>query len=261
MAMPRSRTRRNLLFAAGFSGLAAVLSGLGFAAYSWHTSQFKIRNEHLFGSLLPTELFRLERWRAEREFDLRHLALSETARRELSGLAAPRPTRDAAAGAARWFAPALGRHHDFSRVDVFTPSGALVWSSAPARRGGEETILFVEDEPALLLLAGRFLKNAGYRVTAFPEAASALAWASTGGAHFDLLMTDVILPGGKGGKELADALAALRPGLRVLFTSGYSADALSNHGVLAEGTRLLVKPFSEESLLGSVRSALDGTVT
>ncbi|TBR17221.1 PAS domain S-box protein [bacterium] len=126
---------------------------------------------------------------------------------------------------------------------------------APPAPGRGERVLLVEDEPAVLALTRRLLEKAGYAVTGFPEAAAALAWAD--GAAHDILLTDVVLPGKMSGKDLADALLAKRPGAPVLFTSGYSENAISKHGVLDPGTRLLAKPFTEDSLLRAVRAALD----
>ena len=122
--------------------------------------------------------------------------------------------------------------------------------------GGNETILLVEDNPALREVTRRQLAASGYTVllAVDGEAAEALAGAHVG--TIDLLLTDVVMPQ-LGGGELARRLGALRPRIRVLFMSGYTDGALAQHGVLEEGVALLEKPFSGEQLLRAVRDMLD----
>ncbi|MBI3299363.1 MAG: PAS domain S-box protein [Elusimicrobia bacterium] len=129
--------------------------------------------------------------------------------------------------------------------------------AAAATAGGTEHILLVEDEPAVLQLASRLLQRAGYGVTAFSEPRAALAWLGRPGADFKLLVSDMIMPGGLNGKDLAEAVRRLRPDAKVLYVSGYSDDQVSPHGVQTDRARLLPKPFSEETLLRAVREALD----
>jgi CheY-like chemotaxis protein len=126
---------------------------------------------------------------------------------------------------------------------------------SPAERG-RETLLLVEDEPALLSLTGRVLRGLGYAVlsASSPREAIRLAGAHEGEIH--LLVSDVIMPE-MNGYELGATLAALRPGLRRLFMSGYPADVISEQGVLREGTSLLQKPFSQGALAAKVREVLD----
>ncbi len=135
------------------------------------------------------------------------------------------------------------------------PTAGAEPARAPAP-GGRETILLVEDEPALRELLRRTLSKAGYRVLTAGDADHAEAAAS--GQAIDLLLTDLVLPG-RDGRQLADALVAERPGLRVIFASGYAADVL---GDLLRGSAqidLLTKPFSGRELLERVRAALDRT--
>jgi DNA-binding response OmpR family regulator len=84
----------------------------------------------------------------------------------------------------------------------------------------------------------------------------ALRVAASHGGTLDLLLTDVVMPG-MGGREVATALSAERPGLRVLFASGYTAEAIARHGVLEPGTDLIHKPFTPDALLRRVRERLD----
>jgi CheY-like chemotaxis protein len=130
---------------------------------------------------------------------------------------------------------------------------------APAvkTRGGE-TVLLVEDEEDVLKLARSILARAGYQTLTAKNGAEALRIIETSEEAVHLLLTDVVMPG-MSGRALADGAQSLRPGLRVLFTSGYTDDAIVHHGVLDAGTHLLEKPYSRKTLLSAVRAALDGT--
>ena len=123
---------------------------------------------------------------------------------------------------------------------------------------GSETVLLVEDEPSVRDLANRLLKQQGYRVleAANGEEALRLAQENTG-EKIHLLLTDVVLPQ-MGGKELADQLKIFRPDIKVLYTSGYTDNAIVHHGVLNSGTHFLQKPFSLKTLSQKVREVLDG---
>src|SRR5688572_8060174 len=137
------------------------------------------------------------------------------------------------------------------------PAEPLERPSGPARGpGGEETILLVEDEPALRAVARRVLEGAGYRVVEASDGEAALALLEGGTGGIDLLFTDVIMPG-MTGPELAARVGRLLPGLRVLFMTGYSEDAVAFHGKLAQGTACLQKPFGPDRLLRFVRESLD----
>ncbi|HLF57626.1 MAG TPA: PAS domain S-box protein, partial [Thermoanaerobaculia bacterium] len=123
--------------------------------------------------------------------------------------------------------------------------------------GGSESILLVEDEPSLRELARRVLEGAGYRVREAASGSEALALVAAQPAHaFDLLVTDVVMPGMRG-TELARRLARSSPGLLVLLMSGYSEEDLSDVRELEGRSALLAKPFSNDVLLGKVREVLD----
>jgi CheY-like chemotaxis protein len=126
-----------------------------------------------------------------------------------------------------------------------------------ARAGhGAETLLLVEDEEGVRDLAREVLEARGYRVLAAANGAEALAVFRAATEPFDLIVTDVIMPQ-MGGKELAERLAAERPGLKVLFMSGYTDEAIAQHGVLDRQTALLEKPFTPDTLARKVREVLD----
>jgi len=110
-----------------------------------------------------------------------------------------------------------------------------------------ETVLIVEDEEGVRKLVERSLSEWGYRFLSAADAESALEIARTYPEPIHLLLTDVILPG-MNGKALADRLALSRPGIKVLFMSGYTDNAIVHHGVLDDGTEFLNKPFSTQAL-------------
>jgi PAS domain S-box-containing protein len=121
---------------------------------------------------------------------------------------------------------------------------------------GTETILVVEDEPAVLALSQRALETHGYVVLAASDATTALRLVERHGGTIHLLLTDVVMPG-MSGRDLADQLAARRPGTRVLYMSGYPGDAVVQHGELQPGAAFLQKPFSPDGLARKVRDVLD----
>jgi|SRR5579885_2042090 len=123
-------------------------------------------------------------------------------------------------------------------------------------RHGTETILLTEDEPAVLALARHVLEMHGYTVleASNPEKAIRIAEAHKGTIH--LLVTDVVMPA-LSGRQLVERLAALRPGMKVLYLSGYTDDAVVRHGVLQEQTAFLQKPFTTRALAQKVREVLD----
>jgi CheY-like chemotaxis protein len=118
--------------------------------------------------------------------------------------------------------------------------------------GGAETILCVEDDPSVRAYVIVQLQSLGYKVLEASNAAEALAIAEAG-AEFDLLFTDIVMPGKLNGRQLAEAMARLRPSLRVLFTSGYTYDALTR---LSSDIRLLVKPYRRAELARMLRLCL-----
>lgn len=124
-------------------------------------------------------------------------------------------------------------------------------------QGGSETILVVEDEPSVRILASSVLTQYGYHVI---EAASGaegfLVWEKHG-SEIDMLLTDVVMPGGITGGELAEQLLQKKPTLKVLMSSGYHLDSLRQKFAVQKGIRFLPKPFSPEKLAQTVRECLD----
>jgi CheY-like chemotaxis protein len=105
-------------------------------------------------------------------------------------------------------------------------------------------------------LAVEALRGGGYTVLSAASGEEALEVARAHDAPLHMLVTDVIMPG-MNGRQLADELAERRPGLRVLYVSGYTRDVIAHHGVVETGVDLLEKPYSRLSLLRRVRAALD----
>ena len=124
-----------------------------------------------------------------------------------------------------------------------------------AVRRGSETILVVEDQEDVRDVTVAVLRGAGYAVLAASDGPEALHTAARHEGRIDLVLTDVIMPG-MDGKSLAEALTASRPGLRVLYTSGYTDDVLSAHDIDHAGTGYLAKPFTPDGLMAAVREVL-----
>jgi CheY-like chemotaxis protein len=122
-------------------------------------------------------------------------------------------------------------------------------------QGGTETILVVEDDAMVRGFVVTQLRSLGYRTFTAASAAAALTEVDSG-ASFDLLFTDVIMPGGTNGRQLADAVLERRPGIKVLYTSGYPENAIVHHGRLDAGVLLLAKPYRKSELAHMVRAAL-----
>ncbi len=122
---------------------------------------------------------------------------------------------------------------------------------------GSESILLAEDSESLRKLAQTNLEFAGFRVMSAHSGEEALEIATRHGTTFDLLLTDVVMPG-MNGRVLAEQLLPRQPGLKVLYMSGYTDSFITGHGVLEPGTNLLHKPFTEEVLIRKVREVLDG---
>jgi PAS domain S-box-containing protein len=137
--------------------------------------------------------------------------------------------------------------------DVAGVGEAPVTTSVP--EGRAETVLLVEDEESILMLTRLILRQQGYRVLAAVSPVEALVLADRHAGPIDLLVTDVVMPG-MNGKELCDRLQKNRPGLRCLYTSGYTADVLEQHGVLDDAVRFLQKPFSNEEFTRKVQDVL-----
>ena len=123
-------------------------------------------------------------------------------------------------------------------------------------QGGRETVLLVEDEPAVLRLAQTVLGRLGYVVLTAPRPGEAVHLAAEYGGGIDLLVTDVVMPE-MNGRELAARIGVDHPGLKCLYMSGYTANVIAHQGVLEEGVWFLQKPFSIDELAAKVRAVLD----
>ncbi len=124
-----------------------------------------------------------------------------------------------------------------------------------AVQGGRETILVVEDQEPVRVFAVAVLREYGYRVIQAENAAEALRLCERESGRIHLVLTDVVMPD-LSGRGLVEKLAALRPGIKVLFMSGYTDKVVIYHGVLEEGVEFIEKPFSPEELAGKIRAIL-----
>jgi CheY-like chemotaxis protein len=144
----------------------------------------------------------------------------------------------------------------FPRVDQPLDTAIRAEQAGPLPRG-TETLLVVEDDTAVCLLAKNVLENQGYTVLRAMNGQDALRVAREHkGSPIRLVITDVIMPQ-MGGKVMAEWLKSRFPDLRILFTSGYTDDAIVNHGVLEPGVAFLAKPYSPATLARKVREILD----
>jgi two-component system, cell cycle sensor histidine kinase and response regulator CckA len=135
------------------------------------------------------------------------------------------------------------------------PDAGEVGEAAAAATGSGEQVLLVEDREAVRVLTERILGDAGYRVRTASDGADALA-RYDGAGDFDVLVTDVVMPG-VSGQELADVLRERRPGLPVVFVSGYTEDHVVEDARRDGATAFVEKPFSADELLHAVRAVLD----
>jgi CheY-like chemotaxis protein len=145
---------------------------------------------------------------------------------------------------------------------IYLPQALHAQSEIPAEEtteaaleGRNEIILIVEDDELVRTYVTSQLKSLGYNPIPAANAAEALAIVDSG-APFDLLFTDVVMPGALNGRQLADQVAARRSPLKVLFTSGYTQDAIVHHGRLDPGVLLLAKPYRKADLARMLRVAL-----
>jgi CheY-like chemotaxis protein len=129
----------------------------------------------------------------------------------------------------------------------------------PEQLNGSETVLLVEDEDTVRTVATAALERRGYRVLAAAGGEAALAIARAFNGPIALLVTDVVMPG-LNGRQLADRITQLRPGLPVLYVSGYTEDAVLLKGLGSDDLTLLPKPFTSLELARRVRAAIDATV-
>jgi len=125
--------------------------------------------------------------------------------------------------------------------------------------GAGETILVVEDDDLLRGFVTAQLDSLGYRTVALADSGAALAHVDRG-QPFDLLFTDVVMPGGMTGRQLADEVSRRRPGTKILYTSGYTENSIVHHGRLDPGVLLLSKPYRKSALASMVRLALGDAV-
>jgi CheY-like chemotaxis protein len=147
-------------------------------------------------------------------------------------------------------------------IRMYLPPGtgtSLGFNAAIAStlEGGHETILVVEDDKLVRDYVLTQLRSLGYVTLEAANAAEAVAIVEAG-HPFDLLFTDVIMPGAMNGRQLADELQRIKPGLKVLFTSGYTENAIIHHGRLDSGVLLLAKPYRKSEMAVMIRTALAG---
>jgi two-component system cell cycle sensor histidine kinase/response regulator CckA len=125
-----------------------------------------------------------------------------------------------------------------------------------SRRHGHETILIVEDEAAVRTLARKIFQNSGYKVLEAASGDQAVEIINRTQEHIDLVLTDLVMPGGISGRELGRMLQARDPKLKVIFVSGYSQDFTVDN-FLQPGVNFLSKPYSPPALIQMVRACLD----
>jgi two-component system cell cycle sensor histidine kinase/response regulator CckA len=149
-----------------------------------------------------------------------------------------------------------------SSFKVYLPRVTETKAAAPAApaaipaRGGHECVLLVEDEPQLRALTRQVLLEWGYKVLDAPGGEQALAISRAHAGPIDLLLTDVVMPQ-MSGRQLADRLLPQRPGMKVLYVSGYTDNAIVHHGILERGIAFLQKPFAMQALGHKLREVLD----
>ena len=152
--------------------------------------------------------------------------------------------------------PGLGTTFKIYLPRVEQPVDARDDGSVSTSGGGRETILVAEDEPSVREVVSRVLSKRGYRLLLAEDGLAALELGRSSPEPVDLLLTDLVMPRMRGG-ELANELQKIRPGLRVMFMSGYTDDSVIRQGILEDGIPFLQKPFSAEALAGKVREVLD----
>lgn len=125
--------------------------------------------------------------------------------------------------------------------------------------GGSETVLIVEDDESVRKLARISLKKNGYRILEAENGEDALRVSKAYDGSIDLILTDVVMPK-MSGKELAELIKEVYPHVKVIFMSGYTNDAIVNHGILTRGVEFIEKPFTPKNLARKVRAVLDKKV-
>lgn len=146
-------------------------------------------------------------------------------------------------------------------IKLYLPPGEgtaeIAAAVGPQAAGGAETIFVVEDDNLVRSFVTAQLQSLGYKTVAAPDGRTALDMIEAG-QSFDLLFTDVVIPGGLSGRELALEVERRRPGVKVLYTSGYTDNAIVHHGKLDDGVMLLTKPYRRNQLAEMIRRALGG---
>jgi len=132
-----------------------------------------------------------------------------------------------------------------------------IWPSLPPTRNGSETILLVEDDPSLRATMQTALSRFGYRILTASSGAEALEVWKQHRIEIHLLLTDMVMPDGMNGKELAERLLQENPKLKVIYASGYSADIARKTLHLQEGVNFVAKPFEAHKLAQTIRNCLD----
>jgi PAS domain S-box-containing protein len=138
------------------------------------------------------------------------------------------------------------------------PKANGVQHDSPSEPGKGETVLIVEDESDVRTLACVALKKRGYQVLDAADGHTALAVWKRSASHVDLLLTDMVMPGGMSGGALGKTLQSRKPQLKVIYTSGYSPEIMREDSLLAQDVNFLPKPYELSALLKAVRLCLDG---
>jgi CheY-like chemotaxis protein len=145
----------------------------------------------------------------------------------------------------------------FPAVDAPVESTTPV--QAPSQLGGSETILVAEDEESVRMLASSVLESHGYRVLTADNGTEAVKVAANSSYGIDLLLTDVVMPQ-MGGRELIEKLQPQFPGMKVLYMSGYTDDAILQYGLEHDAVPFQPKPFTPAALAAQVRRVLDSSL-
>jgi CheY-like chemotaxis protein len=150
-----------------------------------------------------------------------------------------------------------------STFDVFLPASGKVSDVAEEKAaaapvaGGSETILIVEDEPVLRSMARDILEEYGYQILEASSGKEALDVWNQRANEIDLLLTDMVMPDGVSGADLVEKLHASRPRLKIVFTSGYTANEVNQEMLTRTGASFLSKPYAQAELARAVRNCLD----
>jgi PAS domain S-box-containing protein len=159
-----------------------------------------------------------------------------------------------------WVESELGKGTTFSAYFPMADGAAIASAPKPAPEGGtlhgSETILLVEDEERVRVLARSILRKYGYTVLDAQSPGDAFLLCEQHDTAIDLLLTDVVMPR-MSGRELAERLLQIRPAMRVLYMSGYTDDAIMRHGILESSLAFLQKPITPEALVRKVREVMD----